>query len=92
MYFANSIMLTMMITMCWMAVVTNGFTTNLPPRSTFFGVQTSAPVTTATSLFMNIESVKTKENIRVGVIGTWLLLNCYVSGGSNCRSLYVTCH
>lgn len=69
MYFANTIP-TMMIVLCW-TVATHGFTTNIPPRSTFIGDRTltNAPVRTTTSLFMNIETVQTKENIRVGVIG-----------------------
>ena len=73
MYFTCSLstMVTMMIVLC--CTVVRGFTTNLPPRSTFVGHRTltNAPVTT-TSLCMNIETVQTKENIRVGVIGTSL--------------------
>jgi hypothetical protein len=51
-------------------IVSVAFTTNVPPRSTFIGSRTLATYAPAsTSLFMNIETVATKENIRVGVIG-----------------------
>lgn len=67
----------MMVVWLTVVVVTNGFTTNLPPRSTFMGVRTSSsntPTSTKTLLYMNIETVPQKENIRVGVIGMLFFL------------------
>jgi hypothetical protein len=91
MYFTNTIP-TMMIVLCW-TVTTHGFTTNIPPRSTFIGDRTltNIPVITTTSIFMNIETVKTKENIRVGVIGMLILLSM-LSGIWTFRKIYVSHH
>jgi hypothetical protein len=41
-------------------------------KSTFTGVPMVGPIGATTRLSMNIENVQTKENIRVGVIGTFL--------------------